>query len=128
MNYKIAPHPLLSDQLCLYATVDISPGTLLFSLKHLPIMPTNNRFAITKIPEKEYYDTVGQDVRLINHSCDPNIFINVNTGEVISKKQINKGEMFTFDYLTTEPTMTDPFYCICGSEMCKKYINGSINQ
>lgn len=121
--YRIDTHPLLKDQLCLIATRNIYPEELLFDLSELPIIDSNNKFAITKIAGKEYYDTRGFDVRLINHSCEPNTFVNVVTGKVTCIKSIKVGEMLTFDYLVTEPSMTDPFLCICNSKNCKKYIN-----
>ena len=59
----------------------------------------------------------------INHHCEPSAEIVVNSREhagqgtieplVLAKRDIMKGEEVTFDYMTTEEVMSEPFNCKC---------------
>jgi SET domain-containing protein len=63
----------------------------------------------------------------INHSCEPNAFINFKTLELIALGQIKNGEEITYSYFTSDWDAEDVFQCQCGSEKCKKHINGFRN-
>ncbi|MBT9329464.1 SET domain-containing protein [Paracidobacterium acidisoli] len=58
----------------------------------------------------------------INHSCDPNC----ETGEVRGRvwvkaiRDIAPGEELTYDYFLYDGDETDPAYCNCGAEDCRK--------
>lgn len=67
--------------------------------------------------------------RYLNHSCNPNCFIDAN-GDVITKRLVREGEELTFDYVTLsraafeqnpEAYFWDPrwtFTCLCGAANC----------
>lgn len=56
----------------------------------------------------------------LNHSCIPNArFENL---WLIATKDIAPQEEVTFDYSTTEPIITNPFRCVCGSPDCRGMI------
>lgn len=70
-----------------------------------------------------------------NHSCEPNTQIIANYDEernvaqilMLSIKPIRKGEEITFDYATTETTVTSGLLnkaCLCGSKNCRGKITG----
>ena len=63
------------------------------------------------------------DAELFNHSCNANIGVK---GQIIlvARREIKSGEELTFDYDTTEMA-ADPFQCQCGSDQCRKIIDGS---
>jgi hypothetical protein len=124
MNYIVSEHPVLKGQKCIYTVTDIKTDTVLFSLKELPILNTNNQYAITKIRNKEYYDTTNYAIKYINHSCEPTVVIDLINECIKTKRDVRKGEMITFDYLTTEYDMAVPFNCVCGSQKCHGRING----
>jgi len=70
-------------------------------------------------------DFVWED--FINHSCNPNIFINVPRRALVVVKDIKKDEEITFNYLTTEYDMKEmgtDFKCFCGDKNCFKNIKG----
>ena len=50
--------------------------------------------------------------RYLNHSCDPNAFI--DGLELIARRPIAPWEEITFDYETTEYELDEPFTCQCG--------------
>ncbi len=123
--YFVDLHPILSNQIAVYADKDIEIGTIVFDMSYLPTMNYNTRYAITLDHDNGVYlDTTTSDGKLVNHSCDPNLEFNVQKRMFIAIKKIKKNEMFTFDYLTTEPAMVEPFKCICGTSKCRGYING----
>lgn len=70
-----------------------------------------------------------------NHSCSPNAHVIANYDEetnvaevlMIAIKPIELGEEITFDYATTESTVTPELLrkpCLCGSNNCRKIITG----
>ena len=63
--------------------------------------------------------------RLINHSCDPNVFFDTTKMEVVCLKHIQPGEEFRFFYPSTEWEMSQPFVCNCGSSNCLQLISGA---
>ena len=75
-------------------------------------------YAITVVPGKYLY-TVGHVVAFTNHSCDPTLVFDSDKLTLTTKRDVQKGEMFTFDYTLTEPNVVAPFKCLCGSSNCK---------
>lgn len=60
----------------------------------------------------------------LNHSCEPNGYMNLSDLTVCALRDIAPGEEITFNYLTTESEMAEPFNCICGSSNCFGFIQG----
>jgi len=59
----------------------------------------------------------------LNHSCDPNGYINFQDLTYRAIKPIKKGEELTFNYLTTEWDLAKTFDCDCGTK-CHGTIKG----
>lgn len=66
-------------------------------------------------------------LQYINHSCDPNVFFDTTTMQLIALKNISLGEEFVFFYPSTEWEMTQPFNCYCGSSNCLNKISGAFS-
>lgn len=64
-------------------------------------------------------------LQYINHSCEPNVFFNTTTMELVALKSIQPGDEFTFFYPSTEWDMAQPFHCHCGSRHCLQHIQGA---
>ncbi len=64
-------------------------------------------------------------LKFINHSCDPSVFFDTNAMQLVSLKEIEVGDEFTFFYPSTEWSMAQPFECLCGSDSCLKFISGA---
>lgn len=64
-------------------------------------------------------------LRYLNHSCDPNLFVDVRAEHVITLRPIGEGEELTFFYPSTEWRMQDPFPCECGASDCLRQIRGA---
>lgn len=60
-----------------------------------------------------------------NHSCEPNIFFNTSSMEIIAIKDIKVNDELCFFYPSTEWEMADPFLCYCGSRNCLRNIAGA---
>lgn len=60
-----------------------------------------------------------------NHSCDPNIFFDTTTMQVICIKDIRPGDEITFFYPSTEWDMAEPFACHCNAYDCLYQIQGA---
>ena len=60
----------------------------------------------------------------LNHSCNPNGYIDFEDLTYRALRPIKKGEELTFNYLTTEWDMANKFDCSCGSNNCYGKIKG----
>ena len=61
----------------------------------------------------------------LNHSCQPNGYIDTADLTFRALRNIERGEECTFNYLTTEYEMAAPFVCRCGAAKCFGLIQGS---
>ncbi len=64
-------------------------------------------------------------LQYINHSCDPNVFIDTSAMEVIALKPLKPGDELSFFYPATEWKMIQRFHCYCGSPFCLGEIKGA---
>ena len=60
----------------------------------------------------------------LNHCCDPNGYMNTAERTFRAFRDIAPGEEISFNYLTTESEMAEPFNCHCGSANCFGFIRG----
>lgn len=93
-------------------------------------------FSAGKVLSNPTYLTVQVDVdkhimlqpehlQYINHSCDPNVFFDTYTMQVVALKPIAEGDEMTFFYPSTEWDMVQPFKCNCGTRRCLGEIKGA---
>ena len=61
---------------------------------------------------------------LLNHSCDPNVFLDMSELWLWALKDIKKGDRLTMDLATTEDKLQRQFACRCGSPGCRGWITG----
>jgi len=59
----------------------------------------------------------------INHSCAPNCGMSGST-IVVALRDIEAGEVLSYDYATTDGCDYDEFECACGSVACRGKITG----
>ncbi|MDT5271673.1 MAG: hypothetical protein QOH49_3859 [Acidobacteriota bacterium] len=62
--------------------------------------------------------------KYLNHSCRPNGHIDTRGPSFRALRRIARGEECTFNYLTTEYEMSEPFECVCGAADCFGVIGG----
>lgn len=63
----------------------------------------------------------------INHSCEPNAYVDFQTIDLKALRNIHAGEEVTYDYCTSDWDNEDIFDCNCGSNVCRKRISGFKN-
>ncbi len=69
-------------------------------------------------------DDVDYSWQYLNHCCEPNSYLNTAERTFRALRDITPGEEISFNYLTTESEMAEPFNCHCGSARCFGYIQG----
>jgi hypothetical protein len=74
---------------------------------------------------KKHITLLPEYLQYINHSCNPNVFFDTTTMQLIALINILPGEEFTFFYPSTEWKMAQPFQCFCGHANCIREIRGA---
>lgn len=69
------------------------------------------------------WSSAPEDWRPINHSCDPNAWL--DGLNLAARRKIAAGEQITIDYATFCGESLQPFDCTCGSPDCRGVIRGS---
>lgn len=64
-------------------------------------------------------------LQYINHSCDPNVFFDTSSMQLVALKDLQPEEELVFFYPSTEWKMTQSFSCYCGSRKCLGKIRGA---
>lgn len=91
-------------------------------------LPDPNHQALLQVGPNTYIGPSGAFDDYINHSCDPNCWVQVagNRAIVFSLYVIPKNTELTFDYSTTATDTHDKWKmdCACGTAKCRKVISG----
>lgn len=82
-------------------------------------------YLTVQVSEDEHVRLIPSHLELINHSCDPNVFFDVETRKLVALKDLAVGEELVFFYPSTEWLMVQPFQCLCGSKDCLGVIQGA---
>ena len=61
----------------------------------------------------------GGVLKNLAHSCDPNAYFKDKQRWLYARRDIGAGDEVTIDYLDTEPVISHPFICKCGSPNCR---------
>jgi hypothetical protein len=67
----------------------------------------------------------GPPTLYLNHSCEPNVFVDASTLDIIAIRDIELGEDIQFFYPANEWHMSVPFKCNCGTKSCLGSISGA---
>ena len=67
----------------------------------------------------------GQPTLYLNHSCEPNVFVDAGTLTIVAIRDIQPGEDVQFFYPANEWHMSVPFECTCGTASCLGTISGA---
>ncbi|MBK7601195.1 MAG: SET domain-containing protein [Acidobacteria bacterium] len=73
----------------------------------------------------DHADILPIELRYVNHSCNPNVFFDVEKNELRALRDIAPGEEFRYFYPSTEWEMDEPFDCKCGEAQCCGRIEGA---
>ena len=73
----------------------------------------------------EHAEILPIELRYVNHSCNPNVFFDVDKNELRALHDIAPGEELRYFYPSTEWQMDEPFDCKCGENGCCGRIAGA---
>ena len=67
--------------------------------------------------------------RFINHACEPTVRLVADPARgaprLVARRALAAGEEVTFNYLTTEWELAEPFACGCGAATCVGLVRGA---
>jgi hypothetical protein len=115
---------LVNNQKASFAQQAYMPGDIItpFSGSEVLSKPT---FLTLQVDVDKHIMMQPEHLQYINHSCDPNVFFDTYTMQVIALRRIEQGDELTFFYPSTEWHMAQPFKCFCGSGRCLGEIKGA---
>jgi hypothetical protein len=106
-------------------------GLAVYARAFVPAEAVLVRLGIGEITETRNFRTIelGEGahedhpyLRYVNHSCDPNSFIDKKDRVLRALRPIRPSEEITFDYLVNESEIASPFQCDCGAPNCRRLI------
>ncbi len=107
----------------LLALVSIAKDEILIDLNGEDVLPSPTRRSL-QIGEGKHVLGREETVGFLNHSCEPNAFLDFSCLCVRALKDIRAGEEVRVNYAATEYEMHDSFRCDCGSPACLGMIRG----
>ena len=113
-----------TNQKSLNATTPIKPGEII-SKFHAGITQSYATYLTVQTGVETHITLQPEFLQYINHSCDPNVFFDTASMELICLKPLHPGDELTFFYPSTEWEMSQPFVCNCKSGNCLQLINGA---
>ena len=113
-----------NDQNALFATQTFHAGEVIadFSAGTIAAEPT---YLTVQVGTGKHITLQPEFLQYINHSCEPNVFFNTTTMQLVALKQLHPQEEMTFFYPSTEWKMTQSFQCYCGHAACIGEIRGA---
>ena len=114
----IAKEDIVKDSVILYLKGTISTRPTKYTIQ----LDRNKHLTFPAV--RKGADDLDYCWQYLNHSCEPNGYINAAERTLRAARNIRRGEELTFNYLTTESEMAAPFNCTCGSAHCFGFIQG----
>lgn len=113
-----------TGQKCMHATRELNPGDIICRF-HAGITQSFPTYLTVQTGLDTHITLQPEFLQYINHSCEPNVFFNTTTMELVCLSPLRPGDELTFFYPSTEWDMAQPFVCNCGSKDCLQLINGA---
>ena len=95
-----------------------------FTAKEYLTAPT---YLSVQVSDNQHIHLEPEFLQYLNHSCEPNIFLNTEQGSIIALRDIAMGEEICFFYPSTEWTIAQVFDCRCKTKSCLGMIEGANN-
>lgn len=113
-----------SGQKALHAAIQFFPGDIIckFSAATTQDYAT---YLTVQLADEKHITLLPEFLQYINHSCDPSVFFDTTTMELVCLRAMKPGDEFTFFYPSTEWEMAQSFICNCGSKNCLQLITGA---
>lgn len=122
--FAVVRQNIVNNQKGFFANRSYKPGEMVaeFSAGDILSEPT---YLTVQIGIDKHIMLQPEHLQYINHSCDPNVFFDTYTMQVVALRDIGEGDEMTFFYPSTEWDMSQPFTCLCGSANCLGEIRGA---
>ena len=104
-----------------FANKDFEPDELIGVLEG-EVLPVPTRYTVQVSPAEHIVPRFG---KYMNHSCQPNCYLNLADRTFRALHPIQKGSELCFDYNSTETELAAPFDCLCGSPACCQRVMGA---
>lgn len=101
----------------------IPNGSVVLSLRGEVVHTRTPTATSIQVGVNEHID--GPPTLYLNHSCEPNVFVDADTLTVVAIRDIQPGEDVQFFYPANEWHMSVPFECTCGTASCLGLITGA---
>ena len=123
-HFAVVRQNLVNNQKAFIAQTSYQPGDVIanFSAGEILNEPT---YLTVQVDIDKHIMLQPEHLQYINHSCDPNVFFDTYTMQVVALRPIAQGDEMTFFYPSTEWDMAQPFTCYCGSKKCLGEIKGA---
>ncbi len=106
----------------LVARQDFKRGEVVYQIPAEKISDKPNRFTVQM--DRNLHTEVGK-LSALNHSCNPNVILDMEKMVVVACRDIKAGDELSFFYPSTEWEMAAPFICLCGSPSCIHVVAGA---
>jgi hypothetical protein len=101
----------------------LAPGAVVAGIHSVGVVGRAS-YRSVQIAENRHIEDIGV-LAYLNHSCAPNVAIDVERMVVTAIRPIAAGDELTFFYPSTEWDMAQPFQCWCGAEGCLGWVEGA---
>jgi len=115
---------IANGQNALFALRSYQPGDVIADFSAGTISPEPTYLTV-QISVCKHITLQPEFLQYINHSCEPNVFFNTTTMQLVALKEVGQEEEMTFFYPSTEWKMTQWFSCYCGSPHCIGEVKGA---
>ncbi len=122
LSAKISPSLRPDGQKCLCANADIRKNEVLITYDG-PIINHPTRYSI-QIDDGKHIEGTPESNAYLNHSCDPDAYVDWSGVSLRAMRDIASGEEITCNYLTTDWELHERFVCHCGSPRCYGELKG----
>ncbi len=106
----------------LIARADFAQGEVVYQIPSEKVFDKPNRFTVQM--DRSLHTEVGK-LSALNHSCDPNVILDMDNMVVVASRDIKAGDELSFFYPSTEWEMAAPFICLCGAANCIHVVAGA---
>lgn len=103
----------------------VAYGGRCVSRDELELLPEDQQRRSLQIADHVYLagPTEPEPADFVNHSCQPNCGIS-GASNIVAMRDIEPGEVLSYDYACSDGSDYDEFECLCGSANCRGKVTG----
>lgn len=122
LSQKVVISTRKDSQKGLFASAAVARGEALLTYDG-PLLDHPTRLSI-QIDDNKHVEGTDDSNAFLNHSCEPNAFVDWESLCLRARRDIASGEEITCNYNTTDYEIHSVFMCTCASCQCKGMIKG----